>query len=121
MLADDLGVAMQLTNILRDMREDASAGACTCQARTCVRYHLHDEGAIGDAQLLVLAGQGAHAEESVVAGFGGGDVGQLFALMRFQALRAHDWFDRGLALVPLLDRRSAACVLAMTGIYRRLL
>ena len=29
--------------------------------------------------------------------------------------------DRGIALVPLLDRRSAACVLAMTGKYGRLL
>jgi phytoene/squalene synthetase len=121
MLADDLGVAMQLTNILRDLREDAQRGRVYLPSDDLVRYHLHDEGAIGDAQLLVLAGQGAHAEESVVAGFGGGDVGQLFALMRFQALRAHDWFHRGMALVPLLDRRSAACVMAMTGIYRRLL
>jgi phytoene synthase len=42
-------------------------------------------------------------------------------LLRFQALRASEWFARGLELVPLLDRRSASCVLAMTGIYRRLL
>ena len=40
--------------------------------------------------------------------------------MRFEAERAREWFDRGLALVGLLDRRSAACVLAMAGIYRRL-
>ena len=34
-LADDLGVAMQLTNILRDLRrETSSAGACTSRART---------------------------------------------------------------------------------------
>jgi phytoene synthase len=57
----------------------------------------------------------------VVAGFGGGDVGQLYALMRFQCLRGRDWFHRGLELLPLLDRRSAACVLAMAGIYMRLL
>ena len=43
------------------------------------------------------------------------------ALVRFQAERAREWFDRGLELAPLLDRRSAACVLAMAGIYRRLL
>jgi phytoene synthase len=41
--------------------------------------------------------------------------------MRFQARRAGEWFDHAMALVELLDRRSAACVLAMTGIYRRLL
>jgi len=57
----------------------------------------------------------------VVEGFWGGDVGQLYALLRFQCLRARDWFHRGMELVPLLDRRSAACVLAMAGIYWRLL
>ena len=50
-----------------------------------------------------------------------GDAQRLYELMRFEAERAREWFDRGLALVPLLDRRSAACVLAMAGIYRRLL
>ena len=34
-LADDLGVALQLTNILRDLREDARPGASTCPPRTC--------------------------------------------------------------------------------------
>jgi phytoene synthase len=120
-LADDLGVAMQLTNILRDLREDAQRGRVYLPTEDLVRYHLHDDRAIGAAEVLELAGQGAVAEPSVVAGFGGEDVGQLFALMRFQALRAHDWFHRGMALVPLLDRRSAACVMAMTGIYRKLL
>jgi 15-cis-phytoene synthase len=45
----------------------------------------------------------------------------LVALVRFEARRAQEWFERGMRLVPLLDRRSAACVLAMAGIYRRLL
>ena len=43
------------------------------------------------------------------------------ALVRFEAERAREWFDRGIALTAMLDRRSAACVLAMAGIYRRLL
>src|SRR5204862_403568 len=43
------------------------------------------------------------------------------ALVRFECERARAWFDRGLALVALLDGRSAACVLAMAGIYRRVL
>ncbi len=41
--------------------------------------------------------------------------------MRFEADRAQQWFERGMQLVPLLDRRSAACVRAMAGIYHRLL
>ncbi len=34
-LADDLGVALQLTNILRDVREDAGSAASTCRRRIC--------------------------------------------------------------------------------------
>jgi phytoene synthase len=41
--------------------------------------------------------------------------------MRFEADRARQWYATGLALLPLLDRRSAACTGAMAGIYRRLL
>jgi 15-cis-phytoene synthase len=96
-LADDLGVAMQLTNILRDLSEDRENGRVYLPREELVRYRLSTDGRL-------------HGED-----------GQLDALMRLQARRASEWFDRGLELVPLLDRRSAACVLAMTGIYRRLL
>ena len=86
-----------------------------------MRYHLHDEGALGAQALLALALQARSAEPSVVAGFDGGDVGQLYALMRFQALRARDWLHRGAPLVLLLDRRSATYVTAAIGSARRLL
>ena len=42
-------------------------------------------------------------------------------LIRFEAARAWGWYDRGLQLLPLLDRRSAACCAAMAGIYHELL
>ena len=120
-LADDLGVAMQIANIVRDVREDAEQGRVYLPAKDLVRYHLHDDGPLSAVALLALAREGSVAGDSVVAGFGGGDVGQLFALTRFQCLRARDWFHRGAELLGLLDRRSAACVLAMAGIYLRLL
>ncbi len=120
-LADALGVAMQLTNIVRDLHEDARGGRVYLPARDLVRYHLHDDGPLDARALAALAREGRVAEPSVVAGFGGEDVGQLYALMRFQCLRARDWFHRGLELLGLLDRRSAACVLTMAGIYLRLL
>jgi phytoene synthase len=47
--------------------------------------------------------------------------GEAAALIRFEAARAEQWFDSGLRLVEQLDARSAACVLAMTGIYRSIL
>jgi phytoene synthase len=96
-LADDLGVAMQLTNILRDICEDARNG----------RVYIPRE----DLDLYRLSADGR---------FEGGE-GQLDAMMRFQARRAGEWFDQGLELVGLLDRRSGACVLAMSNIYRGVL
>lgn len=94
-LADDLGVAMQLTNILRDIVEDRERGRTYLPAE--------DRGRFGCVDL-------ASADADAVA-----------ALVRFEAERAAEWFDRGLLLIDLLDVRSASCVQAMTGIYRRIL
>ena len=90
-LADDLGVAMQLTNILRDVREDYENGRVYLPAEDLRRF-----GCSGPPELSA-------------------------ELIRFEAMRAREWFDRGLGLVDVLDARSASCVLAMTGIYRRIL
>jgi phytoene synthase len=94
-LADDLGVAFQLTNILRDVQEDLSAD----------RLYLPRED---------LSTFGCRIEDRRI-------VGDFAGLARFEAARAADWYERGLRLVPLLDRPSASCVTAMAGIYRRLL
>jgi phytoene synthase len=94
-LADDLGVAMQLTNILRDVREDLDRGRIYLPAE--------DRSRFGCENLEAAPPDGfAH-------------------LMAFEVQRTREWFDRGLGLLPLLDGRSASCVSAMTGIYRRLL
>jgi phytoene synthase len=95
--ADELGVAMQLTNILRDVREDAANRRVYLPAEDLRRFGLP----AGDP----LAGEPEAVE----------------ALVRFEAARAREWFDRGLGLLALLDGRSSSCVLAMTGIYRRIL
>jgi 15-cis-phytoene synthase len=113
-LAEDLGVAMQLTNILRDVREDAETGRVYLPAEDLKRFGLIAAGEerSAAAALAQLARGGTSAEQ---------DTAWLQALVRYEAAYAREWFDRGLALVALLDRRSAACVLAMVGIYRRLL
>ncbi len=95
-LADDLGVAMQLTNVLRDVREDGRIGRRYLPLEDMERFDCSD-GDLADGTRPATA------------------------LIRFEAERARAWFGRGLRLLPLLDRRSAACVAAMTGIYRRLL
>jgi phytoene synthase len=109
-LADDLGVAMQLTNILRDVREDAVHGRVYLPAADLRHVGWAGSGPIAARELLARIGQG---DELVPAG-----AAELVAI---EAARARAWFARGMALVPLLDRRSQACVRAMTGIYRRLL
>jgi 15-cis-phytoene synthase len=112
-LADDLGVALQLTNILRDIREDAGNGRVYLPGEDLRRFGLPDDGS-GAAAALLAAAEARSRD-------GSPQSGELPALVRFEAARAQGWFARGLALAPMLDRRSAACVLAMAGIYRRLL
>ncbi len=95
-LADDLGVALQLTNILRDIREDLGNGRVYLPAEDLARF--------GCTLTPPATIEGPMAE-----------------LIRFEADRARRWYATGLRLLPLLDRRSAACTGAMAGIYRRLL
>jgi phytoene synthase len=93
-LADDLGVALQLGNILRDIVADLRAGRRYLPAEDLARFgcSIVDGRLTGDAELLVA----------------------------FEAERALTWLHRGLELVPLLDRSSARCVLAMTAAYESL-
>jgi phytoene synthase len=94
-LADDLGVALQVGNILRDLSEDVPSG----------RVYMPRED---------LARFGCSVEDGRLEG-------PVELVVAFEAQRALDRLERGLALVRLIDRRSGACVLAMTGAYRRLL
>ena len=93
--AEALGVALQVTNILRDVVEDRTMGRA---------YLPRDEAAaLGCAPDL------------------SGPTAALTALVAAQVPRAKEHFAYGLQLLPLLDRRSRACVAAMAGIYRQLL
>jgi len=118
-LADDLGVALQLTNILRDVREDAQNGRVYLPTEDLRRFGVIAQGSQGGEPLATMASETLDAltRSSTDAQ----QLDQLCTLVRFEADRAAQWFDLGLELTDLLDRRSAACVLAMAGIYRRLL
>jgi 15-cis-phytoene synthase len=97
--ADTLGLALQLTNILRDVREDAEGGRTYLPADDLAKF-------------------------GCAAGFSGPTPpqGSDFAgLVHFEVRRARALFAEGYRLLPMLDRRSGACVAAMAGIYRRLL
>jgi phytoene synthase len=99
--ADRLGIALQQTNILRDIREDLSNG----------RVYLPQCDLDSFGVELALDEGGALVDKD----------GELAALIVASAQRARNWYDDGLRLLPMLDRRSAACTAAMAGIYRRLL
>ena len=94
-LADELGVALQLTNMLRDIAEDHAMG----------RIYLPEEDR---ARFGVRPGEWSPVEGTV-------------SLVRHVGARAVDTFERGLVLLDHLDHRSRACTAAMAGIYRRLL
>jgi phytoene synthase len=97
-LADELGVALQLTNILRDIREDYANGRVYLPTEDLAKFEC-DPASLNSAE----------------------PQPEFVKLIEFEVERARDWYATGLRLLPLLDRRSAACTGAMAGIYRRLL
>ncbi|MFO1191719.1 MAG: presqualene diphosphate synthase HpnD [Rhodoferax sp.] len=100
--AHRLGLALQLTNIIRDVGEDALRGRIYLPVEELQRFD-------------VKAHEILKRQESP-------DFQQRFqALMRFQAERAHRCYDEALALLPAEDRRAQKPGLMMGSIYRALL
>ena len=96
--AIDLGLAMQLTNILRDVKEDLD--------RDRVYLPLDEMARFG------------YSVEELKAGV----VNEPFQqLMKYQAARARQYFDSGFKLLPFLSPRSRACPAVMGQIYSRVL
>ena len=98
-LAVNCGLALQLTNILRDVRDDARDG----------RIYLPRED---------LARFGVAPEEFAVAGPPGDRVRELLA---FEARRAYEYYDDARRLVPLVDPVGRPVLRTIVGIYRALL
>jgi len=96
--AKDLGIAFQLTNIIRDVGEDAR--------KNRIYLPLEDLKAYG----------------VTAADISGARYGEAFVeLMRFQARRAGSYYDKALAELPTEDRRAQRPSLIMAAIYRTLL
>jgi phytoene synthase len=119
-LADALGVALQLTNILRDIREDLGNGRVYLPADDLARFGCTltpDRDPWSGAPWSGAPWSGAPWS----GGTRPGDTAGLERLIRFEAQRARDWYATGLRLMPMLDWRSTASAGAMAGIYLRLL
>jgi phytoene synthase len=96
--ARDLGVAFQLTNIIRDVGEDARRG----------RIYLPQDDL---ARFGVAPSSLARAEYS----------DPFRALLAFEVERAQHWYDRALGQLPAADRKPQRTGLIMAAIYRTLL
>ena len=92
--ADNLGVAMQLANILRDVREDMGLGRIYLPQDELRRF--------GVGEQIPLSG-------SPTPGWEG--------LMHYEIERARRLFASGLRVTQMIPRRPAACVFTMAGIY----
>ena len=96
--AHDLGIAFQLTNIIRDVGEDARRGRIYLPIEDLQRFNV-------PAKDLLEA---RYSE-------------QFRALMAFQAERAEKFYDQAFAQLPAVDRKAQRPGLVMAAIYRTLL
>jgi phytoene synthase len=97
-LAEKCGVAFQLTNILRDIREDAGLGRIYLPAEDLRRFGVSED----DLRAGVLS-----------PGF--------VELMRFEAARARAFYEESRPLIELVRRASRRSLWALIEIYSRLL
>jgi phytoene synthase len=100
--AHQLGLAMQLTNIIRDVGDDARRG------RIYLPLSELQQFSVPAHELLRSAPPWAYGD-------------RFDALMRFQATRAHAAFETAFALLPDTDRAAQRPGLMMANIYRALL
>ncbi len=96
--AHKLGLAMQLTNIIRDVGDDARRGRIYLPVSELQRFEVK-------------------AQEIIARSYSE----RFTALMRFQAERAHRCYDEALAQLPEADRLAQKPGLMMANIYRTLL
>jgi phytoene synthase len=97
-LADELGLALQITNILRDVREDAELGRIYIPGEDLARF--------GVAERDLLEGRSSAGWRE---------------LIDFETHRAQALFARGVKVAEYIPRRAGVCVQTMAGIYQRIL
>ena len=97
-LAEKCGVAFQLTNILRDIREDAERGRIYLPAEDLARFEVSED----DLR------NGNRSEN-------------FLRLMQFEAARARKYYDESRPLLDLIHQRSRPSLAALITIYSKLL
>ncbi len=102
-LAEELGIAFQLTNILRDVREDAERGRVYLPVDELAVHGLSPES-------LAAAAKTGSAPSAIVQ-----------TMLRQQAARAASFYRSGEALLPLIAPDSRPALWVLMTIYHRLL
>jgi len=101
-LAEETGIAFQLTNILRDVREDAERRRVYLPCEDLRRF-------------------GVGAEELSISHSGQALPVELRELLSFEAQRAEQYYQSGRQLLPLIAADSRPAMWVLTAIYHRLL
>lgn len=96
--AEELGIAMQMTNILRDVQEDKEMGRIYLPLEDLREYGLTEADII-------------HEKMSP----------QMRKMMKFQVQRAHKYYDLANFGIPMLERKSQFAIYAASKIYRGIL
>lgn len=102
-LAERCGVALQLTNIIRDVREDAQMGRIYLPAEDLARFELTPD--LFNAQTFR----------------NGFQPGPYRPLLEFEAARAREFYSASGELMKLIDEESRPALWVLVEIYRRLL
>jgi phytoene synthase len=93
--AENLGMALQLTNIIRDVREDAERGRIYIPQEDIEQFNVD----VDDVLALKSSPE-------------------LIQLLKFQTQRARDYYQKAISLLPNCDRHSQRTGLIMSEIYQ---
>jgi phytoene synthase len=102
-LAEQCGLAFQLTNIIRDVKEDAAMGRIYLPAEDLERFG-HSPAELDPARLQ-----------------NGFDASSFRPLLEFEADRARELYRAAEQLLPMIDEESRPALWVLVEIYRRLL
>jgi 15-cis-phytoene synthase len=101
LLAERCGVAFQLTNIIRDVKEDAAMGRVYLPEEDIAKLNLSIDDFLQHPARL--------------------DRARLRALLEVEAQRAREYYESANELIPLIHEDSRPALWVMVTIYRRLL
>jgi phytoene synthase len=109
-LAERTGIAFQLTNIIRDVKEDAQMGRIYLPATDLVDFGFEPQGFTVTSDGELVNASGSRIEQP-----------QFKRLLQFEAERAREYYQSARELLPYISADSRPSLRVLVGIYSRLL